>query len=116
MSPPTPRQDPGQDSSKLIRIFVAFTLFGFAVAWVGTSGRGEAPISKLTSRLSDRWDASVAKAQSAAKVSPVLTPLLKRREPAHSKSAAQDSGMLGSQAVPSLNSTRSKASRKATQH
>ena len=112
MSPPSRKEHTGQDGLKFFRLLLAFMVFGFAVVWAGSTGRGEAPLTKLASSLSDRWDESLAKAQSVAKAPHVLPPLLKRRDSAHAKSAAEDSGILASQAVPSLGGNRTKAPRK----
>jgi hypothetical protein len=105
MSPPSRKEHTGQDGLKLFRLLLAFLVFGFAVVWAGSSGHGEAPLTKLASTLSDRWDRSVAQAPH------VLPPLLKRRDGAHAKPASEASGVLASQAVPSLGG-RTKAPRK----
>ena len=106
MSPPPRRDHSEREGLKLFRLVVAFLVVGAAMVWAGSSGKGEAPIAKLATKLSDRWDQSVAKAPH------VLPPLLGRKEAMRGKSAIENTGILGSQAAPSLGA-RSRGARKA---
>jgi hypothetical protein len=105
MSPPPRREHSEHERPKLFRLVLAFLVFGWAVVWAGSSGRGEAPIAKLASTLSDRWDQSMAKAPH------VLPPLLGHSEAMRSKSGIAEMGALGSQAAPALGA-RSRGARK----